>query len=331
MSQNDFVIANADGATYRADVNSALQALASTSLGTTAPTTKYQGQQWIDSSGSPWVLKLWDGADWIEIGEIDTAANTFRPRLARGHIAGLGLTNNAVDADHDIDIAVGEARDATDATDMSLSSTLTKRIDAAWAVGSGAGGMDTGTVANDTVYAVWLIKRTDTGVVDALFSTSFASPTMPTSYDRKRLIGAVVTDGAANIIAFTQVGDYFRFTGDVLSDVLDSTITSQAFEIAALSVPPDSIAHVYGYLENTTGTSGSGFLVIRTNGAADDALGYENWARVETGSTFDVVSGIGQVLVDGSSQVQYAAIEADGAATVRIRTLGFWMPKRSDP
>jgi len=79
---------------------------------------------------------------------------------------------------------------------MVLSSAITKRLDAAWAVGSGNGGLDTGTIAN-TTYHVWLIQRSDTGVVDALFSTSLTSPTMPTNYDRKRRIGIIVRSAGA--------------------------------------------------------------------------------------------------------------------------------------
>ncbi|MFQ5915801.1 MAG: hypothetical protein ACE5JS_21720, partial [Nitrospinota bacterium] len=59
--------------------------------------------------------------------------------LPRSFLAGLGLANNAVDADHDIDIAVGEARGSGDDADLNLTSAITKQIDAAWAVGTNAG------------------------------------------------------------------------------------------------------------------------------------------------------------------------------------------------
>ena len=80
MSQNDMSIANAVGATVRADINSALQALASSSKGATAPSTPYAGQLWIEDdnpSASNWTLWFYDGTDWISIGTIDTTGNTF--------------------------------------------------------------------------------------------------------------------------------------------------------------------------------------------------------------------------------------------------------------
>jgi hypothetical protein len=103
-------------------------------------------------------------------------------------ISGLTYANNVADATNDIDIAAGRCVDATGAVYMKLASALTKQLDAAWAVGTNAGGLDTGSIGNSDYY-IWLIKRSDTGVVDALFSLSSTAPTMPASYDYKRLIG----------------------------------------------------------------------------------------------------------------------------------------------
>ena len=131
-------------------------------------------------------------------------------RYPAEHINGLIMQNDAVDTAHDIEIGIGACRSGDDTVDMDLTSVLTKRIDAAWAVGDNNGGMDTGSVTNDTTYHVWLIKRTDTGVVDALFSLSATSPTMPTDYDEKRLIGSILTDASSNIRQFKQFYDRFE-------------------------------------------------------------------------------------------------------------------------
>ncbi|MDH5452225.1 MAG: hypothetical protein OEX14_02625 [Paracoccaceae bacterium] len=128
----------------------------------------------------------------------------------RGHIDGLVLSNNTVDPLMDIDIAAGEATDAGQNVIMSLSAVLTKRLDAAWAVGTNQGGLDTGVVAADLWYYVWLIRRSDTGVVDGLFSLSPTAPTMPTNYDQKRRIGAVFT-GSGQIRTFKQRGSMFAW------------------------------------------------------------------------------------------------------------------------
>lgn len=130
----------------------------------------------------------------------------------RGHIAGLSLAINGTDANNDLDISEGVAcSDAAPWRVMVLGATLTKQLDAAWAVGSGAGGLDSGSKAADTWYHVWLIRRSDTGVVDALFSTSATAPALPTGYDQRRRIGAVRTDGSGNLVPFTQRGDWFMW------------------------------------------------------------------------------------------------------------------------
>lgn len=154
--------------------------------------------------------------------------------LPRSYLAGFG-TVQAVDTDHDITIAAGAGRDNSGSKNIELSSAITKQIDAAWAVGSGAGGLDTGTVTNDVWYYVWVIKRTDTGVVDALFSTSSSSPTMPTNYDVKRRVAAVLTDASSNIIDYIQVGDWFWWKDPPLDINVASPGTSA--QTATLSTP----------------------------------------------------------------------------------------------
>ncbi len=67
MPQNDFTIANANGATVRADVNSALQALASQNSGASAPATTYANEFWHDDTNDQ--MKIRDEANtvWIII------------------------------------------------------------------------------------------------------------------------------------------------------------------------------------------------------------------------------------------------------------------------
>ena len=106
----------------------------------------------------------------------------------RGSLQGLTYQNNVSDATNDLDIAVGSAMDSTNAIMMVLGSALTKRSDAVWVVGTNQGALDTGSVS-DTDYYIWLINRSDTNVTDILFSLSSTSPTMPTNYNYKRLVG----------------------------------------------------------------------------------------------------------------------------------------------
>jgi hypothetical protein len=67
MSQNDFNIANQGFASFRGDLNSALQALASTSSGATAPATPYANQLWYDTANDLLKIRNEANSDWIDV------------------------------------------------------------------------------------------------------------------------------------------------------------------------------------------------------------------------------------------------------------------------
>jgi hypothetical protein len=76
MAQHDYLIANQGFPATRADINNVLSAIATNNSGTTAPSTQYAGQFWIDTTASTWTLYIHDGADDIQFATIDTSANT---------------------------------------------------------------------------------------------------------------------------------------------------------------------------------------------------------------------------------------------------------------
>lgn len=113
MSQNDFDIANQAGAAFRADVNSALQALASLSAGASAPSTTYGYQLWYDTTNS--VLKIRNGANnaWVIIGPLadSTQHVIYVNNLAKVYInssgqMGVGVPSPgyAVDVSGDVNV-----------------------------------------------------------------------------------------------------------------------------------------------------------------------------------------------------------------------------------
>ena len=248
------------------------------------------------------------------------------------------ICSNDTDASHDVAISVGGVRDATNTVNMSLAAILTKRIDAAWAVGDNNGGLDGtessgGTPDASTMYYIWLIERSDTGVVDALYSESATGPTLPTNYDYKRLIGAVRTDGSANIINFLHHGgDTFTYLTGVV-DVADSSMTDDAGETGTLSVPPLASAYITGGIFNTGETGTSTFrLQIRTKGS-DWSLIAQNimWLQTQISGTSKQSYGRSLIPTDSNSQVEYATNESAGTANVELMTLGFIMHTRSNP
>lgn len=96
----------------------------------------------------------------------------------RNFITGFTFANDTTDANNDIVIQPGVARDRTDADDIELLSALIKQLDASWAVGTNAGGRLEGSAKlNSQMYAIWALRRTDTNVTDVGFSTALAHRT----------------------------------------------------------------------------------------------------------------------------------------------------------
>lgn len=155
--------------------------------------------------------------------------------IPRGHIDGLIMTN-ATDVANDITVGAGETTASQADYLLRLAAPITKRLDAAWAVGDAQGGLDTGTKAGDTWYHVYLIARIDTGVVDVLFSTGATTPTaMPTGYTKSRRIGAVFNAAGTGIAPFEQLADWFEWVTPFI-DIDDSSPGTTA-KTRTLTVP----------------------------------------------------------------------------------------------
>lgn len=234
-----------------------------------------------------------------------------------GLINGLTISNNGSDATNDIDIAAGYARDSTNTVNMILAAAITKRLDAAWAVGTNQGGLDTGLIAN-TTYHVWLIKRSDTGVVDVLFSASATAPTMPANYDSKRRLLGIIVRSGGSILGFSQLGDMF-FWDDPVLDV-DTTIGTSSVSYT-MRAAPYSEAIVSSYLFKSVATP---IVYVRPLTATDTGPS-DSAAALTTighpGSSGGVARGQFRVLLDGSSQFGARADQA--GVTIRLSCVGY--------
>lgn len=87
MSQHDMDLANATGATVRADLNLALGALVTQSSGLTAPSTTFAYQMWADTTTG--LLKIRNAANsaWVTIGTL-ASTNLGLLSLAGGTLTG---------------------------------------------------------------------------------------------------------------------------------------------------------------------------------------------------------------------------------------------------
>jgi hypothetical protein len=167
---------------------------------------------------------------------IGTPINQFGKQI-------YGLTwDPGTDAVNDVNINTGGAADSTSAYWMSPGTAMGKQTDVAWAVGgtvgAPAGGLDTGAVGNNGYY-IWLIARSDTGAIDALFSLSSTAPTMPANYDYKRLIGYVLRVGGTLVAwhTYETEGGGIKLNWDVptldinLANTLTTTRRTDAVKV----------------------------------------------------------------------------------------------------
>lgn len=114
----------------------------------------------------------------------------------------LNINPNAVAPNNKIDItATSSLIEGVAVSNVSVTADITV---------AGAGGLDAGSEAN-AFYYIYLICNATGSSVSALLSTNPTSPTMPTGYTKKRLIGAVYNNASLNFNQFRQKGSWLQF------------------------------------------------------------------------------------------------------------------------
>ena len=242
---------------------------------------------YIDDSGN--VAQLTNGGGTYIPGNdgalpsVSAGGSGVTAWIPRNYHSGLELTLG-VDTDHDINIGVGECADSGNAYILKLTTGITKQIDAAFAAGDDQGGMATGSVAADTWYYLFLIRKDSDGSIDVMYDVSSSAANIPTGYTAFRLVGLVLTDGSANI------GTIYR--------------EPRAGEVVYLDEPE--------LLENTWSTTGTWF---KTNNGLLDKMRPDYvvltayWANATTGQRIKtVLMGAAQDQTGASCDLKYAII-----------------------
>lgn len=250
-----------------------------------------------------------------------------------GHLFGLTLSNNGSDATNDIDIAAGVCIDSANAAFMALAAGLTKRLDAAWAVGTNQGMRATGVAIADTTYHIFLIKRPDTGVVDIAADTSVTGANIAANtnaaYTLKRRIGSIIRSGAT-ILAFKQNGDLFRL--DVPLNDINTTNPGTSAVTATLSVPIGIVVQAFVTQLITTTTTSTTFRLLlsaldQTDTAPSATVHTLQTITQSTAGTYRIGVPPMPVIVNTSAQARYRISASDANTTVTLTTYG-WIDQR---
>lgn len=126
------------------------------------------------------------------------------PATVVGLTRGLVIKSNATDPTFKVDITADDIvlKNSGGLSYLAEAVSLTANMSA-----SGANGLDTGAEAPSTWYYLWVIYNGTT--VASLISTSngsSTSPTLPTGYTYKALVGAVYNNSGSDFVRFWQTG-----------------------------------------------------------------------------------------------------------------------------
>lgn len=181
-------------------------------------------------------------------------------------------------------INVGACRDDGNTHFMNLESQQDVNITA-----SGANGLDTGSESSNTWYYLWLIYNLTSDTVAGLLSLSASSPTMPSGYTKKRLIGSVRNSASSAFVNFS--GNWLGRTkvtelwSSLSSRLVLSGGTATVFTNIDLSaIVPATTTRARLMIRNTAAT---GEIAVRPDGhpSADGAVSALNEDTIITTMT----------------------------------------------
>jgi len=234
------------------------------------------------------------------------------------YINGLELSNDATNPDEIVNIAAGQCRDSTDVFQMNSDAVIAVNNTL-----SGLNGLDTGTVAASTLYAVYLVSDPvtlqDTG---AILSTSLTGPVMPFGYSAFRLIGFVRTDATSDFLLGYWSGNnnarLFMYDAPIATAITAGAATTDTAVTLATFVPAiDKIPVWIKYA--MTPAAASRTLTLKTFGAVGDM--YQATSQV----TSVVVRGsalIVSALDSGAAKIEYLW-SAGGGDAVALNVAGY--------
>jgi len=113
------------------------------------------------------------------------------------------------------------------------------------------GGLDTGVVAANKWYALYVISSADGALSGALLALAGATPVMPAGYTNLRRVGWARTNGSSLIVSFQAVGDWVYWTD---AAAFTQATPSGTIDFKNFGVPPSSSKMaVNAYLTGGTG------------------------------------------------------------------------------
>lgn len=275
------------------------------------------------------ILTLEGNADLNGDVDIAGALTLNGSALVPNGYASGATVSNAADADHDITIAAGTIfRDSTNTHTLSLTSALTKQIDATWAAGTNAGGLYTDepddTPNANTWHHLFLIRKDSDGSIDAYFDISTIAANKPAGYTYYAYIFSVLTNGSANILPFTHKYNRWVFWS---SPTLDIDVSDQGTSAVARTLPVPPISGGTLVLLNVLIDHATAANVYLSQSSETDMAPSITAAPLATIRTTSSYKAMSQVLVGADVLSRIFSRSDVTSTTVKISVLAYYDPR----
>jgi hypothetical protein len=241
----------------------------------------------------------------------------------RGHI--FGMTLSSIGTSATFGIAAGECADVLGSTMLTLPSAITKTT-GAWVAGSGNGALDTGSIAINTWYHVFLIEKLVVTVptVDVMISTNL-TPLPPTGYTLYRRIGSIRTNGSSQWVPFSQNNDEFiwdvGFT-DLNTGTLGTSAVTRSLTVP-IGIKVDAILNVAGGVT----TSIDGRHLISPLDKSDESVGW-NAGAFDSNTTAQVIDQSRMIIRTNTlGQIRTKSVTSAADVSLGLFTQG-WIDTR---
>ena len=261
---------------------------------------------------------VYNGTNFVQsIGKVPATTTTQGTAFLSNPIT---ISNNATDANNDIDFSAGNAVLDDGSGQVLLSSTLVKRLDASWVAGTNQGGLFSGTKANSTKYYEFAI--TNGTITDAGFDINLSGANIPSGY-KGSYRGMIKTDGSGNILPFKQTRNKTLLTSPITeySGTVGATYTNLTSSNVPLKSEIEAIFNLY--LDVPT---------IETNGRAiifKDLVSNQQKQVIVAKPTSTIVlfSVIPDVLIGLNSSGQFQYKSQDASTGIDTLTTGTFLIK----
>ena len=132
---------------------------------------------------------------------------------------------------------------------------------------SGKNGLDSGTEVANKWYSIWIIYDEKTQEVAGLFSTSESAPTLPVGFTKKRRVGWIRNNNAADFVRFDQRNNKIFYHN--MQTTSASTATTWT-DVNCSTFVPKTTGQALAVMNLNKGTATTAEIMIRPNGSEGD-------------------------------------------------------------